>query len=131
MRSRSNRFFASTVKPFFLFTGAGTALVALYAFFPQWAVPNVGRLPFRQDHTIIVQHWGIMVGLMGLFMMAAAMIPRWRLPIFASYQATRRFSVCRERSSRAPAGATRRAIRDVLQRANVRRRRLTPERSAR
>ena len=83
MRSRSKRFFASTVKSFFLFTGAGTALVALYAFFPQWAVPNVGRLPFRQDHTIIVQHWGIMVGLMGVFMMAAAMIPRWRLPIFA------------------------------------------------
>jgi hypothetical protein len=54
----------------------------LYAFFPTWTVPNVGKLPYLQDYTIFIQHWGIMVGLMGVFMMAAAMIPKWRLPIF-------------------------------------------------
>jgi hypothetical protein len=76
------RFFRSTVKPFFLVTGAGTALIGLYAFWPSWAMPNVARLPYLQDYTIIIQHWGMMVCLMGLAMMAAAVVPQWRLPIF-------------------------------------------------
>lgn len=75
-------FFTRTVTPFFLFTGAGTALVGLYAVFPSWAMPNVAKLPYLQDYTIIIQHWGIMVGLMGLAMMGAALVPQWRLPIF-------------------------------------------------
>ena len=74
-------FFDRTIRPFFLFTGAGTALIGLYAVLPSWAMPNVARLPYLQDYTIIIQHWGIMVGLMGLFMMGAAMVPKWRLPI--------------------------------------------------
>lgn len=76
------RFFTRTVKPFFLATGAGTSLVGLYAVAPAWAMPNVGRLPYLQDYTIIIQHWGIMVGLMGIAMMAAAVVPEWRMPIF-------------------------------------------------
>jgi hypothetical protein len=75
------RFFSRTVQPFFLFTGAGTALVGLYAFAPSWTMPNIGKLPYLQDYTIIIQHWGIMVGLMGVAMMAAAVVPQWRLPI--------------------------------------------------
>jgi hypothetical protein len=75
------RFFRMTFRPFFLFTGAGTAMVGLFAALPSWAVPNVAKLPYLQDYTIIIQHWGIMVGLMGLFMMGAALIPQWRLPI--------------------------------------------------
>jgi hypothetical protein len=86
MNSTSNRslkeFFHRTVRPFFLFTGAGTALVGLYAFAPSWTMPNIGKLPYLQDYTIIIQHWGIMVCLMGIAMMAAALVPRWRLPIF-------------------------------------------------
>ena len=82
MSEQLRRFFARTVRPFFLLTGAGTALVGLYAFLPSWAMPNVARLPYLQDYTIIIQHWGIMVGVMGLFMMAAAVVPRWRVPIF-------------------------------------------------
>jgi hypothetical protein len=69
------------VKPFFLFTGAGTALVGLYAFLPSWAMPNVAKLPYLQQYTIIIQHWGIMVGIMGLAMILAALVPRWRVPI--------------------------------------------------
>lgn len=79
--SPSQRFFARTFGPFFLFTGAGTALVALYAFLPEWALVHVGKLEFVREYTIIVQHWGIMVGLMGVFMMAAALIPQWRIPM--------------------------------------------------
>ena len=74
-------FFDRTVRPFFLFTGSGTALIGLYAVLPSWAMPNVARLPYLQDYTIIIQHWGIMVGIMGLFMIGAALIPQWRVPI--------------------------------------------------
>lgn len=82
MKASMKAFFDWSVRPFFLFTGGGTALVGLYAFFPSWAMPNVAKLSYLQDYTIIIQHWGMMVGLMGLFMMAAAVIPKWRVPIF-------------------------------------------------
>lgn len=75
------RFFATTFKPFFLCAGAATALIAVYAFAPELAVSRLAQLKYQQDYTIIVQHWGIMVGLMGLFMMGAAIVPAWRLPI--------------------------------------------------
>lgn len=78
---QSGGFFARTVRPFFLLTGAGTALVALFAVAPAWAMPNVARLPYLHDYTVIVQHWGIMVGLMGVAMMLAAVVPAWRVPI--------------------------------------------------
>lgn len=45
-------------------------------------MPTIGQLPYLQDYTIIIQHWGMMVCLMGVAMMAAAVVPQWRLPIF-------------------------------------------------
>jgi hypothetical protein len=80
MTEREN-FFSRTFRPFYFLTGAGTALIAVFAFFPSWATPTIARLPFLLEYTIIIQHWGIMVGLMGLFMMGAAIIPEWRVPI--------------------------------------------------
>jgi len=74
-------FFSRTFRPFYLLTGAGTALIGSFAFFPSWAMPTVAQLPFLVEYTIIIQHWGIMVGLMGLFMMGAGIFPAWRLPI--------------------------------------------------
>ena len=41
----------------------------------------VQKIPFVQDYTIILQHWGIMVGLMGVFMVVAAFRAEWRNPI--------------------------------------------------
>jgi hypothetical protein len=75
------RFFDLTFKPFFILTGMGTALAALNAFSPRWTVEKVELLSFNQDYTIIVQHWGIMVGLMGVFMIVAAFVAEWRIPI--------------------------------------------------
>jgi len=75
------RFFDLTFRPFFVLTGAGTALAGLFAFWPQWAVEAVGKLAFNQEYTIILQHWGIMVGLMGAFMIVAAFRAGWRIPI--------------------------------------------------
>jgi hypothetical protein len=78
---RLEDFFSRAFRPFYLLTGAGTALIGIFAFFPSWATSNVAKLPFLVEYTIIIQHWGIMVGLMGLFMMGAAIFPAWRLPI--------------------------------------------------
>ena len=74
-------FFSRSFRPFYLLTGAGTALIGIFAFFPSWAMPTVVKLPYLVEYTIIIQHWGIMVGLMGLFMMGAGIFPAWRLPI--------------------------------------------------
>ena len=75
------RFFSLTFKPFFVLTGIGTALAALDAFWPKWTATTVQLIPFIQDYTIILQHWGIMVGLMGVFMVVAAYRAEWRNPI--------------------------------------------------
>jgi hypothetical protein len=75
------QFFSRTFRPFFLVTGAGTALIGLFAFLPSWAMPIIARLPYLVEYTIIIQHWGIMVGLMGLFMMGAGVFPKWHIPI--------------------------------------------------
>src|SRR5579862_84847 len=75
------RFFDLTFRPFFVLTGIGTASASLYAFWPQWTSETVGKIPFITDYTIITQHWGIMVGLMGVFMIVAAFRVEWRKPI--------------------------------------------------
>ena len=38
-------------------------------------------MTFIPEYTIFVQHWGIMVCLMGVFMVAAAFKEAWRVPI--------------------------------------------------
>jgi hypothetical protein len=76
------RFFSLTVRPFFLITGGGTALVGIYAMLPEWAMTHAAKLPYLPQYTIIIQHWGIMVGLMGAFMMGAAFRSDWRVPVF-------------------------------------------------
>jgi hypothetical protein len=75
------RFFELTFKPFFVITGIGTAAAIVYAFWPRWAAETAGKIPFIPDYTIITQHWGIMVALMGAFMIAIAFKVEWRKPI--------------------------------------------------
>ncbi len=75
------RFFDLTFKPFFVLTGIGTASASFYAVWPRWTTETVGKIPFVSDYTIITQHWGIMVGLMGIFMIVAAFKVEWRKPI--------------------------------------------------
>ena len=75
------RFLDKALKPVLIIGGLGTAAAGLYALWPQWAVENVANLEFVQDYTIFVQHWGIMVGLIGVMMVAAAFKPSWIVPI--------------------------------------------------
>ena len=75
------KFIDKTLKPVLIIGGAGTALAGVDAFAPRFAVENVQNLEFIPEYTIFVQHWGIMVCLMGLFMIAAAFKKSWRTPI--------------------------------------------------
>lgn len=75
------RFFDLTFKPFFVVTGIGTALGAVNAFWPQWGAEKVLLVPFDQDYTIILQHWGCLLGVMGVFMIVVAFWEKWRDPI--------------------------------------------------
>lgn len=75
------RFIDKTLKPFLIIGGLGTAAAGLYAFWPQFAVENIAELSFLKDYTMFVQHWGIMVGLMGVMMIAAAFRPAWVMPV--------------------------------------------------
>jgi hypothetical protein len=75
------RWFDLTFRPFFVLTGAVTALGALNAFWPRWTIERIELIRFSQDYTIILQHWGILLGLMGVFMIVAAYSTAWRDPI--------------------------------------------------
>jgi hypothetical protein len=44
-------------------------------------VENIAELEFIRDYTIFVQHWGLMVGLIGVFMVLAAFRKSWQTPI--------------------------------------------------
>ena len=74
-------FIDKTIKPVLIIGGLGTALAGLNAFFPQFAVENIQGFEWVQEYTIFVQHWGIMVCLMGVMMVWAAFKESWRLPI--------------------------------------------------
>jgi hypothetical protein len=50
-------------------------------FGPKWAAEKVELIPFVQDYTTILQHWGFMLGLMGVFMIVAAFRTDRRKPI--------------------------------------------------
>jgi|ERR1017187_1671785 hypothetical protein len=75
------RFFALTFRPFFVLTGAVTALGSLNAFWPRWTADSVEKIAFVQDYTIILQHWGFMLGVTGAFMIVAAFREEWRKPV--------------------------------------------------
>jgi len=76
-----NTFIEKTIKPVLIVGGIGTALAGVDAFLPRFAVENVQKLDWVPEYTIFVQHWGIMVCLMGVFMVAAAFKESWRVPI--------------------------------------------------
>ncbi len=75
------KFIDVTIKPVLIVGGLGTALAGVDAFLPRFAVENVQKLEWVPEYTIFVQHWGMMVCLIGIFMVAAAFVESWRTPI--------------------------------------------------
>jgi len=76
-----NAFIEKTTKPVLILGGLGTAAAGLYAFLPRFAVENLQDWEFDSDYTIFVQHWGMMVCLLGVFMVWAASRESLRTPI--------------------------------------------------
>jgi uncharacterized membrane protein YozB (DUF420 family) len=74
-------FIDKTIKPFLVIAGLDTCAAGLLAFSPQFVVEKMLKLPFVEDYTIICQHWGMMVLLMGIFMIISAFRISWRMPI--------------------------------------------------
>jgi hypothetical protein len=70
-----------TIKPFLIIAGLFTSTAGLNALAPRFTVENIFKLPFVEDYTIIVQHWGMMVLLAGIFMIISAFKVSWRIPI--------------------------------------------------
>jgi uncharacterized membrane protein YozB (DUF420 family) len=74
-------FIDKTIKPFLIIAGLGTAIAGVSAFLPQYAVENLLKLPFAENYAIIVQHWGMMILLVGIFMIISAFKIAWRIPV--------------------------------------------------
>jgi uncharacterized membrane protein YozB (DUF420 family) len=70
-----------TIKPFLIIAGLCTAIAGMNAFLPQFTVANILKLPFFENYTIIVQHWGMMILLAGIFMIISAFRVGWRMPV--------------------------------------------------
>jgi len=75
------RILDKTIKPFLILAGLCTALSGMNAFLPQFTVENILKLPFVENYTIIVQHWGMMILLLGIFMIISAFRVSWRMPV--------------------------------------------------
>jgi hypothetical protein len=75
------KFIDATIKPVLIIGGGVTALAGLNALLPRFAVENIQDMEFIPEYTIFVQHWGIMVSLIGVFMVMAAFRESWRTPI--------------------------------------------------
>ena len=74
-------FIDKTIKPVLIVGGLGTGAAGLYAILPQSAVEKLQGWTFDPEYTIFVQHWGMMVGLLGAFMVMAAFKESWRTPV--------------------------------------------------
>ena len=83
-------FFTRHLSKMLFVMGLATASVFIFAIAPQWAIVNILRLPysetfaanyFDQGHHLVYQHWGVMVGFMGVVMVVAAFKPSWRHPV--------------------------------------------------
>jgi len=74
-------FVQKTIKPFLIIFGIITASVVLLAVSPKSGLENLLKLEFIEEYKILIQHWGIMVFLVGLFLFVSAFVTAWRFPI--------------------------------------------------
>lgn len=88
------KFIDKTIKPFLVVAGLGTCSAGLLVFSPQFTIENMWKLPFVEDYTIFIQHWGMMVLLVGIFMIISAFKVAWRMPILIFSAIAKGFYTC-------------------------------------
>jgi hypothetical protein len=83
-------FFTRHLSRMLIVMGLATASVFIFAIAPRWATAHVLSLPWSDDfaaayfdrgHHLVYQHWGVMVGFMGVLMVVSAFRPSWRHPV--------------------------------------------------
>jgi hypothetical protein len=83
-------FFTRHLSKMLFVMGLATASVIVFAIAPGWASANILGLPFSEEfasryfdqgHRLVYQHWGVMVGVMGVLMVVASYKPSWRHPV--------------------------------------------------
>ena len=74
-------FIQKTIKPVLIIAGIFTASTILLFISPRTALEGLLKLEFLETYTILIQHWGMIVFLVGLFLIVSAFLPSWRFPI--------------------------------------------------
>lgn len=74
-------FFTRYLKAFLIIGGLVTMYAVIYAIDPQSALQDMNGLAFDPQYVFLIRHWGIMVGLMGFFIVASAFKTDWQQPI--------------------------------------------------
>ena len=74
-------FIQITIKPFLIISGLFTASTILLFISPKTALEGSLKLEFIETYRILIQHWGMIVFLVGLFLIISAFITSWRFPI--------------------------------------------------
>ncbi|MFH7242088.1 MAG: hypothetical protein ACHWZW_04480 [Spirulina sp.] len=83
-------FFTRHLPKMLFVMGLATASCFIYAIAPTWGIVNILKIPydetfksdyFNQGHYFFYNHWGVMVGFMGVVMVVAAFKKSWRAPV--------------------------------------------------
>lgn len=74
-------FFKKTSKAFIFLSGLFTITPISLAFAPKPGLEMIFNLQFILEYTILVQHWGVLVPVLGIFICIAAFKAKWRPPI--------------------------------------------------
>ncbi len=70
-----------TLKPFLLIFGLMTMLPGQMTLLPESGLLRVFQLKLLPEHTIMVQHWGLMIFLVGLLMVVSVFKPQLTFPV--------------------------------------------------
>lgn len=70
-----------TIKPFLMIAGLATTGIIGLVVNPEVMLPLLFQLPYQESYSIIVQHWGFMITLVGISMIGAAFVPSIRTPV--------------------------------------------------
>lgn len=69
------------LKPFLVIAGLATIIPGLAAFFPENITTGLLKLEYIESYRLVIQHWGMMVSLMGVFIMLSAFYTQFRTAI--------------------------------------------------
>ena len=67
-------FMQKTLKPFLIIFGIITAVAVLVTVSPKSGIKNLLKLEFFEEYKILIQHWEILIFLVGLFVFLSAFI---------------------------------------------------------